>query len=71
MKMPSAIPKFDEIDMKDLYIAMKKAYKNAEDYLYEADILYEMRRYGHSLALATFGIEELGKSLTYFYLIGK
>ena len=44
MKMPSAIPKFDEIDMKDLYIAMKKAYKNAEDYLYEADILYEMRR---------------------------
>jgi len=60
---------FDSINLKDLYEAMGKSYKNAEDYFYEADLLYKMRRYGHSLALATFGIEELGKSWIYFLLL--
>jgi AbiV family abortive infection protein len=61
--------KFRHIDLKIFYKAMQDAYKNADNYYYEADLLHKMRRYGHSIALSTFGIEELGKAVGYLSLM--
>lgn len=67
--MKKDIQSYRSIDIKTYFDGMKLAYKNAENYLYEADLLYEMRRYGHSLVLSVLGIEELGKASGYFYLM--
>ena len=56
------IAKYEDLDIKVLFEGMKQAYKNAEDYCYEADLLYRIRSYGHSLALSILGLEELSKS---------
>ena len=63
------IPKFDDIDLKTLFYAVKRSYQNAENYYYEAELLYRLRSYGHSLTLSTLGLEELGKSIAYLFLI--
>ena len=67
--MKKQLPKFNEIDLKVLFEAMKKAYENADDYYYEAELCYRIRSYGHSQAFSILGIEELGKSSGYFVLI--
>lgn len=69
--MKKSFPRFEDIDIKTFFEAMKQAYLNAEDYCFEAEILYRMRSYGHSLALSTLGIEELGKSIGYYILMMK
>jgi hypothetical protein len=59
---------FDQVNLDILSMAKKEAYKNAENYSFEADLLYRLHRYGHSLALSILGIEELGKSIGYYLL---
>ena len=66
--MKKQLPKFNEIDLKVLFEAMNKAYENAYDYYYEAELCYRIRSYGHSQALSILGIEELGKSSGYLLL---
>lgn len=62
-------PKFEGISPKLLYDGMKKSYENAEDYLYEAELLYKMRKYGRSASLSVLGLEELSKSIDYLFLL--
>ena len=59
---------FDQVNLDILSMAKKEAYKNAINYSYEAELLYRLHSYGHSLALSILGIEELGKSIGYYLL---
>jgi len=60
---------YNQVSIEILFKAMKYSFINAEDYLYEAEILHKMGSYGHSLALSTLGIEELGKSFTFLLMV--
>ena len=57
------IPKYSDLNGNDLFKAMKLAYDNADAYYYEAELLFQMQRFGHSLSLSALGLEELGKSV--------
>lgn len=63
------IPKLEQIEPKTLFKAMKLSYQNAEEYCYEANLLYDLRKYGHSLSLSSLGLEELGKSFAFHLLL--
>ena len=65
------IPEFEDVTLKQLFDAMLESYKNAEDYYENAILLYEKKKYGHSLALSSLGIEELGKSVLFLVLFSK
>lgn len=69
--MKKQLPVLENYDLRILFDAMKKSYQNAIDYHYESELLYRMRKYGHSLSFSAYGIEELGKSLAFFYLMAE
>ena len=62
-------PHFNDISDRTLFDTMNQAYSNAEDYYYEAELLYRLRSYGHSLSLSALGLEELGKSYAFMFLL--
>lgn len=67
--MKKQLPILDNYGTKMLFDAMKKSYQNAIDFHYESELVFRMRNYGHSLSFSAYGVEELGKSLAFFYLM--
>ena len=49
--------------MKEIEFGREKALKNANALIEDADILFKLKRYPRSFALACLGYEELGKSM--------
>jgi AbiV family abortive infection protein len=56
---------FKDIDRETLLIAAQKSYQNSIDFCHEAELIYKLRNYGHSISLAILGIEEIGKAIGY------
>jgi len=56
---------FKTIDKHTLEDATSNAFKNSLDFKYEAELLYKLKSYGHSTAMAILGIEEFGKAIGY------
>lgn len=60
--------RFEDLTSEILFKSMKEAFQNSKSYSYEAELIYKLHSYGHSLSFSILGIEELGKSIGYYLL---
>lgn len=61
--------KLEELTISELEIGIVKVLENAENMIFEADLLYKKGRYPRAYTLSQLAIEEIGKSRLLFSLI--